>query len=127
METAENPFAELSYNKTNFILHIKIRQNADLSLAIAQLHGKQITELTQNKPHLVLIDVTHFFTINDDALKYASVPCNLENRIAAAYYNPDLANWLTIKIFAQSKPLTFPVEVFKTEAEALQWLKTFKL
>jgi len=126
MKTALSPVAELSFDESESILYVKMIQDAALNLVSAKQHGIQIEELTEGKPYMALIDTTNFFTIDDEALKYAGIPSKLEKRIAAAYYNPDLANWLTVKVFKRTSGLAFPVQIFKTKEKAVEWLSSFK-
>ena len=123
MKSALSSVAELSFDELQSILNIKMLKGAVLNLANAKHHGIKIQELTQNKPYLALIDTSHFFTIDEDALKYAAIPSKLENRIAAAYYNPNLANRFTVEIFRKIGNPAFSVQIFNKKEDALQWLK----
>src|SRR6185312_2758878 len=99
MKTALSPVAQLSFDESQSILYMKMLEGGVLNLANAKQHGIMIEELTAQKPYLALIDATNFFTIDDEVIKYAAIPAKLENRIAAAYFNPNLANWFTVEVF----------------------------
>lgn len=123
MKTDLTPVAELSYNEQENILYIKMLEGAVLNLKNTQQHSQQLEEITSGKPHLVLIDTTNFFTMDEESLKYSTAPVKPPNRIAAACFNPTLANRFTVEVFRKVCGPHYPMEIFCTKSEALQWLK----
>jgi len=121
-----SPVAELSFDEQESVLYIKMLEGAVLNLANTKQHAQQMEELTSGKPYLALIDTTNFFTMDEESLKFSSSPINPPNRIAGACFNPTLANRFTVEIFRKFGNPKYPMEVFNTKAEAMQWLKKQK-
>ena len=118
-----SPVAELNFDEKDSVLYIKMLEGAVLNLANTKQHARQMEELTLGKPYLALIDATNFFTMDEESLKFSSAPIKPPNRIAGACFNPTLANRFTVEIFRKFGNPKYPMEVFNTKAEAIQWLK----
>lgn len=118
-----SPVAELSFDEKESVLHIKMLEGAVLNLANTKQHARQMEELTSGKPYIALIDTTNFFTIDEEIYKQSSTSLKPPNRIAGACFNPTLANRFTVEVFRKFGNPKYPMEVFNTKAEAMQWLK----
>ena len=118
-----SPVAELSFDEKESVLYIKMLEGAVLNLTNAIEHSQQMEQITLGKPYLALIDTTSFFTMDEEALQFSSNPPKQPNRIAAACFNPTLANRFTVEVFRKLGNPKYPMEVFATKDEALQWLK----
>jgi len=116
--------AEISFDESTSILHIKMFEDAKMDLENTVEHYDLIKSLTSGKKHLVLVDATHFFSIDEKALQYAAQPETTKNRIATAYFTTHLGNRFTTNFFKTFYKPNLPVQSFKTKQEALEWLKT---
>lgn len=123
MKTAQSPVAYLEFDETESILYVKMLNAAKVTIENSKLHSQQIENITGGKPYLALIDIGNFLETNDEALLYSAMRHHLPNRIAAAYYNPNLANRLALETYRKNSNLAFSVSIFNNRAEALEWLK----
>lgn len=125
MKIVQTPIAEISFNETESILHIKVFEGAEMNLENAKIHYNEIKKLLGNKRYLALVDTTNYYTIKKEAWEYASSKEIVSNRIAVAHYNSCFANRLTTNFFKTAFHAAMPFEIFGTKEEAVQWLKSF--
>ncbi|MCW3075960.1 MAG: hypothetical protein JWO32_569 [Bacteroidetes bacterium] len=125
MSTAITPIANLSFEENESILHIKIRENAEMNLENAKAHYSTINELVKNKKYLALVESSEYFTMEKEAWQFASGKNIISNRVAVAHYNSSLANRLNVSYYKSKLSTAMPLQIFKTKQEALHWLKSF--
>jgi hypothetical protein len=126
MENFKTPIAELSYDNREHILHVRIIEGAEMTLANARIHYEKINSLLGNKKHLVLVDAQHYYRIDKEAWVYASGKEVVSNRVAVAHYNSCNANKLETSFYKSLLNTAMPVEVFNTKEEAICWLKSYR-
>jgi len=125
IDKVSTPLGELSFNSQTRILHIKIREGADMSLQNAKTHYDLINEYIGNSKYLALVDASNFFTISKEAWKYASLKKVFSQRVAAAHYNSSFPNILAMKFYTAVHDTSVPLKLFNSEAEAREWLLSF--
>jgi hypothetical protein len=126
MKSLKTPIADISFDETNHILHIKVREGAEMTLENTRKHYKDISDLIGDKKYLALVDAKEHFTINQDAWQYASAKEIANKRVAVAHYNSCQANKLTMNFFNSVYDTSMPVKIFNSESDARQWLFSFK-
>lgn len=123
----QTPIGEISFNEEERILHVKIKEYAEMNLENAKVHYQMINELVNHRPYLALVEASNYYSIDKEAWKYASLNEVVANRKAVAHYNPCLANRLTTSFFTKAYSSCMPVKVFKVKEEAEKWLKEVSL
>jgi hypothetical protein len=108
----------------DIFLEIRMLEGANMNLANTIKHYETIKTITGNRNYLALIDAANYFTIDSEALHYASLPEATHKRLAAAHYRSSLANSLTTKYFISSYKPSIPIKLFETKAEAVEWLQS---
>lgn len=125
MKNIETPIATISFNKGESILHIIVKENAEMNVENTQIHYKKINKLVGNQQYLALVDSTNFYSVDKEAWKYASLEEIASNRKAVAHYNSCDANILTTTFFKNNYHTLMPVKIFDSKESALEWLKSF--
>jgi hypothetical protein len=125
MPTARTPIADLNFEKNESLLHIQMREGAEMNLVNTREHYKQIRELTEGTKYVALIDSTHYFSIEADAFEFASSLEATQYRVAAAHYSCAFANRLNANFFRLRYKPNVALNVFETEEDARSWLSTF--
>jgi hypothetical protein len=126
MKSLRTPIADISFDENDNILHIKVREGAEMTLENATTHYRNISDLIGNKKYLALVDAKEPFTINQDAWQFASHKEVATNRVAVAHYNSCPSNKLTMNFFKSVYDTSMPIKIFNSESEARQWLFSFK-
>lgn len=101
-------------------------EDAHMNLENTKVHYNVISDLTKGKKHLVLIDSTNYYTIDQESLKYAAKPGTAEGRVAAAHFTLNMANRLISNFFKLFYKSQIPIQTFNTKEEALRWLREQK-
>jgi len=126
VKTAYTPIAEICFDESESILHIKVLEGAEMNLLNTQRHYQEINNLVGKKKYLALVDASNYFTMEKAAWEYASLKEIISNRIAVAHYNSSVANKLATKVFKAAYKTSMPVEVFQSKETALEWLISFR-
>ncbi|MES2567090.1 MAG: hypothetical protein V4565_09510 [Bacteroidota bacterium] len=126
-ETIYTDVAELSYDRVNSLVHIKLLENITINVEKAQRLIQTIKKITEGKKHYTLIDATNYIFIDDDALKYMASPEACADKLGSAYYSINLANRLTMHFFKVFHKPSYPVELFKKKEEAVNWIKQTRI
>lgn len=124
MNHIRTSIAEISFDCSNNILHVKILEGAHMDLKNAKEHYKKINDLIGNNKYFALVDASNYFTMEKEAWQYASREEVVSNRIAIAHYNSSLPNSLITNFFKKAYKTTMPLEIFSTQAKALKWLNS---
>jgi hypothetical protein len=125
MKTIHTPLANISYNETEHILHIKIQEDAEMNLENTKIHYKKINDLVGDHSYLALVEASNYCSVEKEAWQYSSLRKIVLNRKATAHYNSCFANKLTTSFFKTTFKTTTPVQIFNTKEDALEWLKSF--
>lgn len=126
MKTIQTPIAEISFDEPEQILHIKVLEDATMNLKNAQIHYEKINKLLGGKKYFALVDASNYFTMEQDAWRYASSKEVVSNRMAIAHYNASFANKLTTNFFKSMYQTAVPLQIFDSKEEAEKWLKSMK-
>ena len=122
MKTIITQISELQYDEKEYILYIKIKNDVSVDLESIKEHFKATSLLTKNENHFALIDATNYFSIDEEALKYAAMEEYTTGRVAAAFYSANLSSRLTIHFFKLFRRPSYLVQLFKKKEDALNWL-----
>ena len=107
------------------ILHIKITENAIVSLENLKENYKIYKELLGDNKVLLLIDSRMKYKFTKEAKAYAAGNNISLNRIATAFLVDSFANMLsTILYIWLNKPI-IPTRIFISRGKAVEWLKSF--
>ena len=120
----DTPIAKLAYNVGENILYIKIIEGSEMNVNNTIEHYKLISKVTLNNHYGALIDGEHYIEADNDALKLAACPEILGKRIATAHFSTNIANKLTVLFFKNNIKPGIPIEYFRTEKDAVGWLKS---
>jgi hypothetical protein len=126
MKLFKDKISELIYNEDDSMLHIKMIKNVTVSLDYIIEHFEGINQLIGNKKYVALIDISDYFKMQPEAFMHSSLKATVANRIATAFYNPNIANRVTINFFKTYFEPAIPIEMFESREEAVMWLKSFK-
>jgi len=121
MDIAQSRIAELSFDEKTSILHVDILPEADMTLDNLREHYRIIKKITKGKKYFALVDVHNLYLIGTEGLEFALSKEALENRMAAAYCSPPLANRLNIFFLAHKASI--PIEIFPCKESGLNWLR----
>lgn len=123
METTLTDIAEISFDEATAILHVKILEDIHMDLQKTINHSQEVQKVTKGEKYMALVDATNYFTSDDEALKYLALPDTTKGRMAMAFYSLNLANRLTIHFFRLLHKPSFAIHLFRTNEDALGWLK----
>jgi hypothetical protein len=127
MKIIDTGIAEISFNRGELILHIKIKEGAEMTLEATKKHYHEIEKLTEGCEYYALIDTSNYFKIEPDALEFSSKSEAIAKRLAAAHYRPHVANRLTANVFAALYKPHIPVKIFNKKLDAVNWLRSLRL
>jgi hypothetical protein len=127
MEIIQTSIAEISFNEEENILHIILREDADMNVENTREHYEKINALVGDKMYLALVDATNYYRVEKESWEYASSTEVISNRIAIAHYNSSAANTITTSFFKKMYNVSMPLQIFDTKEEALEWLRSFSL
>jgi hypothetical protein len=123
METLITDIAELRYDETTSILHVKILEDVHMDMEKTVSHCKLVKRITRGEKYMALVDATNYFTTDEDALKYLALPETTKGRVAMAFHSLNLANRLTIHFFRLLYKPNFTIHLFRVHEDALEWLR----
>lgn len=118
--------AHISYSADKSLLHVTIKNDALMNLSNLKDHYSKIHQLTRGKRHLALIDVTAPYFIDEGGFEYAASKIAIDTRIAAAYYNPQLANRLNLMNLQRRIENRIPTFIAMEKTIAERWLSLIK-
>lgn len=107
------------------ILHVKMLGGVIIDLEDAADNFLVARHLTKDKPVLKLVDVRKIFKIKKNARAFIEKQNNSEKHIAKAIVVSSFINKYIWKFFNALENPKFPVKIFTSQKEALNWLKTF--
>ena len=107
------------------IIHAKLKPNIDIGLQDAQEAVRAITTLCEGTRRPILVDMTELKSMDRAARVHFSGPeTALAESAAALLVSSPLTRAIGNFFMGLNKPL-FPTRLFTSEAEALDWLKSF--
>ena len=107
------------------ILHIKILEEAYVTLEKSKEYYNASKQLLKDKKALVLVDGSTKFTITKEAKKYGAGNEIAENRIAVAFVTNSLVNKILINCYIKFYKPVAPTQLFSSQEKAIDWLKSF--
>lgn len=107
------------------ILHVKILKGVIIDKEDAADNFLAVRNLTQNKPILKLVDARAKFTINKDARSFVAKENDPKRHIARAVVVGSFVSKYLNQFFLSLQNPSFPVKIFTSEKEAMEWLKSF--
>ena len=109
------------------ILRARIKEGAKIDLKEVELSFEVYRNFGCHKNKVLkLVDGRSFFTMKDDAQKY-SAKHGKDFFIAVALLNNSLAIRLLYSFFNMFLKQPVPFQMFSKEADALNWLRSFKV
>ena len=123
METIVTDIAEIFFDEESSILHVKVLEDVHMDMQKTINHSRAVHQITKGQKYMALVDATHYFTADDDALKYLALPDTTKGRSAMAFHSLNLANRLTIHFFRLLHKPNFTIHLFRTHEDALDWLR----
>lgn len=107
------------------ILHIHLRENAEINLNDAILAVVEMGEISKGRKLPVFIDAGEFCTIDSEARIFsASKESNIYTIADAIAYN-NLGQKLIANFYLKQNNPSVPTKVFSQKDEAVKWLRTF--
>lgn len=107
------------------ILHLKILGGVIIDVEDAADNFLVARHLTKGKPFLKLVDARKIFKIKKDARVFVERENNSDKHIAKAIVVGSFISRYLNQFFLNLQSQKFPVKIFTSEKEALEWLKTF--
>jgi hypothetical protein len=108
-------------------LRIRIREGAEFSYEKCAKDREETKQLLGNKKVPFLIDANFNFTVTAEGMDLAASAEGTYNRSAVAYFTDNLASRLRLKVFIASRKPVVPSAIFKSEQEAIAWLRSIDL
>lgn len=107
------------------ILHVKILGGVIIDREDAADNFLVIRHLTQGKPVLKLVDARKIYKIKKDARAFVERENDPDKHIARAIVvSSFITNYIKTFFINLTNP-KFPVKIFTSEKEAIEWLKSF--
>lgn len=107
------------------ILHVLLKPQADVTLEAAEENHRVTRELAGDKSVLVLVDVRPARSITREARMSFSDPEKRANTIAQAMIVDSGISKVMGNLFIGLNKPDFPVRLFTSEDEAIDWLRGF--
>lgn len=107
------------------IMHIHIKDNADMNLDDALKTVDAMGELGKGKKFPVLIDSGTFINIDKDVKIFSASKIGNIYTLADAIACDSLAQKIIATFYATTNNPVVPTKVFDDKAAAIQWLKIF--
>lgn len=107
------------------IMHIHIKDNADMDLNDALKTMEAMGELGKGKKFPVLIDSGTFINIDKDVKIFSASKIGNLFTLADAIACDSLAQKIIATFYTTNNNPAVPTKVFDDRKEAVQWLKTF--
>ena len=108
------------------IIHIHIKENADMGIADAIQVVRAMGKLGNQKKFPVLLDCGEFATIDKEAREFwAKKKANIYTNADAVAYN-SFAHRMVAEHYVNNSQPEVPTEVFPDTESAINWLKKFR-
>lgn len=107
------------------IIHIHIKEDADIELADAVLIVEAMGKLGGGKKYPVLIDAGEFSSIDREVQVYSATAESNLYTLADAIAYCNLAQKLLSDFYVKYNKPVVPTKVFAKKDEAIEWLKGF--
>jgi len=107
------------------ILHVKILGGVIIDRADAADNFLVVKYLTKGEPVLKLLDARKIFKIKKEACTFVEKENDPKKHIAKAILVGSLISRFLNHFFLSQQNEKFPVRIFTSEKEAVEWLKSF--
>ncbi len=106
------------------IVHARTVHNAEINLEQAKAYLEIIDLLTENTPHVTIVDISSIKHISKEARAFISTSTsNSGNTVALAFISNSFAARTIASFFLTVNRPTYPVKIFKDSLTAHQWAK----
>lgn len=123
MDSITTRTAIISLEKENFV-KMTMREEVYLDLKDMQENHEAENKITNNQPHIVLIDTRLNSMSSDDARKFSSGNQPTKYRIAVALLFKGLAGRIGANALITNYKPKVPTERFNEEVKAIEWLNS---
>jgi hypothetical protein len=121
-------FATITYKEP--IVFIKYKDNLRLDVKEINEIMAACNTLSDNKPFVLLVDITNFVDITPEGNKASVDKKNIANLIASAPLVSKLGQRISADTFKEVEKPPYPMQAFDDKEEAIKWLmeqhKNFK-
>lgn len=107
------------------ILHVKLRDGAQIGLSDVQNHYRVTQRLLEGKKGLVLVDARVKYSFSAEARTYVASQ-SAESRLATAVLVSSRAGKHLANLYLRINRPVSPTRLFTKEKEAVRWLLSFK-
>ncbi len=116
--------SEITYNKIERLLHVKLLENAEIELEDAiQIH-RVAEQLTDGDKFMVLLDANTIVTVSKEARAFTAKQHENDGRIAEAFVVNSLANKLVGNFYINFNKPQIPTKIFSNKEKAMIWLQS---
>lgn len=116
----------VNFEIRNGILIAKYKAEILITLELAKNNVKDRIEFTKGKPYPILIKDYGVTQMEKEARTYLSSDEATNGINAAAFIIKSIFSLFLINFFVKISRPKIPIELFKTEDEALKWLEQYK-
>lgn len=106
------------------IIRFELNKNAEWTLPDAKETHKANMELSEGGKFFVYMIAKHFFVPTEEAQKFVSSKECTDHRIAGVFVIKNAGMKLLASLFVRFFKSNSPTMIFKTEAEALTWMRS---
>jgi hypothetical protein len=110
------------YLDAHGILHLKILDDAELTLESVKEHHQAVIKHFGSGKFLVLGNLQNSFIITPEARQYAQQELIDKFHIATATVGNNPVSRIIVNLFLKLNPPTTPFKMFAEEKEAIEWL-----
>jgi len=107
------------------ILYIEFKKDSIVELSHINEIIDERCEIQQGKKVLTLVDIRNLWQADKDARAKAATPEMIDHNIALAILSDSLPTRIIGNFYMKFNKPNVPTKMFDSEAEALQWLRTF--
>ena len=113
------------YLLENGMIRYEFREGYLVDVKEIQEMSATRTRFAGNRPRKILIITSRYLSITPEGRAYDVSAHRKKNTIAEAYVITNLATRIAANFYHLFNRPPIPVKVFKTESEAVKWLKKF--
>jgi hypothetical protein len=106
------------------IIRFALNENIEWTLEDAKETHRANLELSNNGKFFIYMIAKHFFLPTKEAQAYITAKPRTDHRIASVFVVPNAGMKLLVTIFKRFFKSNSPTVIFKSEAEALKWMRT---
>lgn len=120
---AEDAFPVELHIDDNRIVHLRLKQNVNVTLPLVEYVLDKIGRLTGGEKRPIVADISNLAFSEPDARRFAS-QAGRQVVSAVAFVTDSPVSRIIATFFLKINRPAYPIQIFRTKPEAIAWLKT---